>query len=101
MVIGIVGRVYEMSRVELAVDDELIGRCLDGDQAAWRELVQKYQRFIRSRGRYALRIHLIVQAAPSTRRLRKFVAVPDRSSIATVVNLFCASMEHLILRATA
>jgi RNA polymerase sigma factor (sigma-70 family) len=37
-----------MSRVELRVDNELIGRCLDGDQPAWRELVQKYQRLVYS-----------------------------------------------------
>jgi len=48
MVIGNAGPVYEMSRVELRVDNELIGRCLDGDQAAWRELVQKYQRLVYS-----------------------------------------------------
>jgi RNA polymerase sigma factor (sigma-70 family) len=48
MVIGNVGPVYEMSRVELRVDNELIGRCLDGNQAAWRELVQKYQRLVYS-----------------------------------------------------
>jgi RNA polymerase sigma factor (sigma-70 family) len=48
MVIGNFGPVYEMSRVELRVDNELIGRCLDGNQAAWRELVQKYQRLVYS-----------------------------------------------------
>jgi RNA polymerase sigma factor (sigma-70 family) len=37
-----------MSRVELRVEDELISRCLDGDQTAWRELVQKYQRLVYS-----------------------------------------------------
>src|SRR5205085_11113042 len=34
--------------VEVRVDNELVGRCLDGDQAAWRELVQKYQRLVYS-----------------------------------------------------
>src|SRR5438105_2106291 len=48
MVIVRIRAVYEMSRVELRVDNELIGRCLDGDQAAWRELVQKYQRLVYS-----------------------------------------------------
>ena len=37
-----------MSRVELQVENELISRCLDGDQAAWRELLQKYQRLVYS-----------------------------------------------------
>jgi RNA polymerase sigma factor (sigma-70 family) len=55
MVIGNFGPVYEMSRVELRVDNELIGRCLDGDQAAWRELVQKYQRLVYSIARTACR----------------------------------------------
>src|SRR5437667_3521580 len=37
-----------MSRADLRVDNELIGRCLKGDQAAWRELVEKYQRLVYS-----------------------------------------------------
>jgi RNA polymerase sigma factor (sigma-70 family) len=48
MVLVGAGPVYQMSRVELRVEDELISRCLDGDQTAWRELVQKYQRLLYS-----------------------------------------------------
>jgi RNA polymerase sigma factor (sigma-70 family) len=34
--------------VPLRVDDELIERCLKGDQTAWKELVSRYQRLVYS-----------------------------------------------------
>jgi RNA polymerase sigma factor (sigma-70 family) len=37
-----------MSRVETRVDNELIARCLSGDQTAWRDLINKYQRLVYS-----------------------------------------------------
>ena len=37
-----------MSRVEIRRDNDLIERCLSGDQNAWEELVRRYQRLIYS-----------------------------------------------------
>lgn len=37
-----------MSRVEAQVDNDLIERCLKGDQAAWSDLVVRYQRLVYS-----------------------------------------------------
>ncbi|HEY2383649.1 MAG TPA: sigma-70 family RNA polymerase sigma factor [Terriglobia bacterium] len=37
-----------MSTVQPRVDNELIERCLKGDQAAWRDLVVRYQRLVYS-----------------------------------------------------
>jgi RNA polymerase sigma factor (sigma-70 family) len=48
MLIGSIVAVYQMSRVDLQVDNELIARCLNGDQGAWRDLVNKYQRLVYS-----------------------------------------------------
>jgi len=48
MVIGGIMAVYQMSRVEVQVDHELIARCLNGDQRAWRDLIHRYERLVYS-----------------------------------------------------
>lgn len=48
MVIGSIVSVYQMSHVEVRVDNELIARCLNGDQSAWQDLVNRYQRLVYS-----------------------------------------------------
>lgn len=48
MVIGSIMAVYQMSRVEVQVDHELIARCLNGDQGAWGDLIHRYQRLVYS-----------------------------------------------------
>ena len=48
MVIGSIMAVHQMSGPEVPVDNALIARCLSGDQDAWRDLVQRYQRLIYS-----------------------------------------------------
>src|SRR5438552_14327875 len=37
-----------MKKVQTGIDNELIERCLKGDQAAWQELVTRYQRLVYS-----------------------------------------------------
>jgi RNA polymerase sigma factor (sigma-70 family) len=37
-----------MKKVQPGIDGELIERCIKGDQAAWRELVSRYQRLVYS-----------------------------------------------------
>ena len=37
-----------MNAVQLRIDNELIGRCLQGDQSAWQDLVTRYQRLVYS-----------------------------------------------------
>lgn len=47
MVIGSMA-VYQMSRVGIQVDHELIARCLNRDQGAWCDLVHRYERLVYS-----------------------------------------------------
>ena len=37
-----------MNTVQPRIDNELIGRCLQGDQTAWKDLVMRYQRLVYS-----------------------------------------------------
>ena len=37
-----------MKNVQTGVDNELIERCIQGNQAAWKELVTRYQRLVYS-----------------------------------------------------
>jgi RNA polymerase sigma factor (sigma-70 family) len=37
-----------MKRLQVPIDNQLIERCLEGDQAAWKELVNRYQRLVYS-----------------------------------------------------
>src|SRR5262249_25946322 len=37
-----------MKRLQVPIDSQLIERCLKGDQAAWKELVNRYQRLVYS-----------------------------------------------------
>jgi RNA polymerase sigma factor (sigma-70 family) len=48
MVICTIVAVYQMSPPETRTDNELIALCLNGDQAAWRDLIHRYQRLIYS-----------------------------------------------------
>jgi RNA polymerase sigma factor (sigma-70 family) len=40
--------VITMKKVQRGIDNDLIGRCGRGDQAAWKELVTRYQRLVYS-----------------------------------------------------
>ncbi len=48
MVIGSIVAVHQMSRVETRNDNDLIARCISGDQTAWKDLVSRYQRLVYS-----------------------------------------------------
>jgi len=48
VVMGVAGPVNTMKKVQTGIDNDLIGRCVQGDQAAWKELVTRYQRLVYS-----------------------------------------------------